>query len=913
MHASLSTRLVEVVGLVLLCATVSSSASAAEQAPAPWTVLAAPDSSITIMVLQGDQRVMSIGCAVPGPQGAPPQNLSATAKVADGALDLTPSVVAGADVPLTTLVAGVSMARPFSRGQVTATLADGKQQAIMLGARRSAPMQMTELAAVSKLAFQPTGAGEIDVTLDPACTVQAGGNQPRIVLASDVFKQGTRTVTLTLSFPGNVSFAASEADQAQFVKPIAGTDWFEFTPQNDLGPSVISMNDWLDKPAGKHGGVRMVGDAFQFEDGTPVKLWGTNLCYARRCAPTKENADLTAARFAKYGINGLRMHKFCGEGLLDANDATKFDPQTLDRLDYFASKLTENGVYYGFSHTFMFRPAPGNRASLLAYDEIANNMGGSTYALINIAPDVQDLMIQMVINLLSHKNPYTGKTYAEDPALSYIELQNEDDIFFFTTEDVLQKCPTYRKDLVGRFSDWLKAKYATRDALAKAWGDALKAEETFEARNIDVEGNIGKMGAELPAQGGLRQRMLDNAAFYHDVQDKFYSRFVKAIRDTGYKAPLCGSPWQAPPMLPHYYNLLSDYEVGYIDRHDYAGGDNRLLYTMLKSPGSGYLGCGLQQVADRPFGVSEWITVYPSLYSAEGPALMAAYGMGLQGWDSSYEFQSYAERGGFAKLAGSFPIGVWDADTPAQIGQFPALSRMVMRGDVKEGPVISTRSVSLPELQAGKLSFSDTMAQSGDVKEFGGTVPAAALAAGRVVVQFTKEPQPSTLPDMTKYSKDGVITSATGQLTWDASDKGFFTVNTDGTKAVVGFAEGRTAALGNVDITLQCPYASVFLTALDKGATLATGKRALLSAVARNCNTGFTYFTPEGRYLDNGKAPILLEPVKALIHVAGRDIASVKVLDFDGRETDRTLEVKDGAFTIDGTRDKALYYEVEFK
>ena len=199
------------------------------------------------------------------------------------------------------------------------------------------------------------------------------------------------------------------------------------------------------------------------------------------------------------------------------------------------------------------------------------------------------------------------------------------------------------------------------------------------------------------------------------------------------------------------------------------------------------------------------------------------------------------------------------------------------------------------------------------MKEFGGTVPAAALAAGRVVVQFTKEPQPSTLPDMTKYSKDGVITSATGQLTWDASDKGFFTVNTDGTKAVVGFAEGRTAALGNVDITLQCPYASVFLTALDKGATLATGKRALLSAVARNCNTGFTYFTPEGRYLDNGKAPILLEPVKALIHVAGRDIASVKVLDFDGRETDRTLEVKDGAFTIDGTPDKALYYEVEFK
>jgi len=43
---------------------------------------------------------------------------------------------------------------------------------------------------------------------------------------------------------------------------------------------------------------------------------------------------------------------------------------------------------------------------------------------------VQDLMIEMVVHLLEHKNPYTGKTYAHDPALSYIELQNEDDIFF---------------------------------------------------------------------------------------------------------------------------------------------------------------------------------------------------------------------------------------------------------------------------------------------------------------------------------------------------------------------------------------------------------------------------------------------------------------------------------------------------
>ena len=142
-----------------------------------------------------------------------------------------------------------------------------------------------------------------------------------------------------------------------------------------------------------------------------------------------------------------------------------------------------------------------------------------------------------------------------------------------------------------------------------------------------------------------------------DVQNKFYSRFVKAIRDAGYRGPLCGSPWQAPAMLPHYYNLRSDYLVGYIDRHNYFGGG--LFDSLLAQPGTGYFSSGLQQVANRPFGLSEWITVYPSLYSADGPALIAAYGLGLQGWDASYEFQSQSAHRLFSDRAGRPPDPAW--------------------------------------------------------------------------------------------------------------------------------------------------------------------------------------------------------------------------------------------------------------
>ena len=97
------------------------------------------------------------------------------------------------------------------------------------------------------------------------------------------------------------------------------------------------------------------------------------------------------------------------------------------------------------------------------------------------------------------------------------------------------------------------------------------------------------------------------------------------------------------------------------------------------------------------------------------------------------------------------PWGVWEADVPTQLGQYPVLARMIYRGDVQEGEVISTRRVSREDLATGQFNFSDKVQQQGDIKTFGGSVPAEALAAGRVVVEFTDKPQPSTFPDLAKY------------------------------------------------------------------------------------------------------------------------------------------------------------------
>lgn len=84
-------------------------------------------------------------------------------------------------------------------------------------------------------------------------------------------------------------------------------------------------------------------------------------------------------------------------------------------------------------------------------------------------------------------------------------------------------------------------------------------------------------------------------------------------------------------------------------------------------------------------------------------------------------------------------------------------------------------------------------------------------------------------------------------------------------------------------------------------------KRALLSVVDRNSNTGFKYFLIDHRILDNGHHPILLEPVNAKISMGARPIAAVHVLNHAGGRSGKTLDVHSGRFTVDGTRNRTLY------
>ncbi len=713
--------------------------------------------------------------------------------------------------------------------------------------------------------------------------------------------------------------------------PVAGwaqPEWFPFGPGQGRGQSAFDMRGWLDAPAGKHGFIRGDGNDFVCEDGTRIKFWGVNIASNRPFIAQNEVGQWVDF-LTRYGINGVRFHKFTWHAY-HGDSSTRLDPAKWERFDYFQSKLRAAGIYYGWSHIYGHKPLPADRGRLLAYDEIINvklpwaHLNATTASLVNFAEDLQDLNIELTVHMLNHRNPHTGLRYADDPALSFVELQNEDNIFWSAIEKTLEQTPTYRALLCQKFSAWLARKYRSEAALRASWGNNGLAEgESLHKENIYPKPNHSWFSAEYEKarreNRPVRRHYLDRAQFLYEEQVTFYNRFVAAIRRTGYRGPVVGSCWQAGTGLTHLYNLHADYSAGIIDRHNYSGGEtgHHLVpgkvdnTPMVAKPGSGLLGTGLQQVEDRPFVLSEWMSLIPNEWTAEASPVVAAYGMGLQGWDGSYAFAlDYPH---FTKTLHT--PGVYNVTSPTQLALYPALAAMLYRNDVQEGTAVVRRPVNLTDLAAGKTDFAERVEQDYDRKQFSGDLPTEALAVGPVKIDFNAATGAKTVSDWDKYwdKTKKVVRASTGQLEWHYGGKGYFTINTPGTKGMVGFAGGEAQRLGDVTLQTDNPFAVVLVSSLERDQSLEDCRRMLVTTVARARNTNMTYNADTTQLLQAGEAPVLLEPVRLTLGFARMGRPVVHVLDHDGVRTGRTVPVKAGHVQLDGARTKTMYYEVEWR
>ncbi len=808
--------------------------------------------------------------------------------------------------------------KTFSQGKIITEFADGTTKETAL------PMDKEGLGEnVTRLTATDNNGEKTVVSFDPACEVASDGSL-RIVLAKDQFESGEASeLSISIEIPFTLDFYA-DADAVPFEPGFE--EWFTFEPDNHWdADNEIGMSDWLEKPAGKHGRIIKKEDQLIYNN-KPIKLWGLNICYSG-CAPDKALAERRAKMYANFGINSVRMHKFAAgrgwAGIQSEKSFVEFNPAGLDRFDYQVAQLKEHGIYTKLSPTFGVKIGPDDFDRIPYVNEFGTGLRNQRRSpgpgAVFLSTELQDLQIEQMVNILNHKNPHTGLTYADDPAIAVVELNNEDSILFYNTMTRMQKVPTLRKRASERFCAWLKDRYGNEEALIEAWGPkALNsfANEGFTDESL-ADGTIVPAGSPWfydPAQmegsqAPKKKRLLDTMLFLYEWQNEFYDRYVQAIRDTGYEGEIMASNWQAGRGPAHYYNLHSDARIGLVDRHNYFSGG--LASSMLRIPGSGMLSSGLQQVADRPFMLSEWIHVRPNEWGVEGPAILGAYAMGLQGWDISYIFQN-SDNGAFSE---EIQKNGWFVTDPNVLGVFPAVSRQVLRGDVKESTLNATRYVHIPSLQDGKIDFMDEVKQEHDVKSFNSDkVPGRALAVARCPVEFTDEYQTTPAFDLTPYRKNGGLVSSTDELFWKEGHSkldGYFTIDTEGTQAVVGFANEEICELGDVTIQPQSRFGAIYVSAAGPDETIASADRILITAIARARNTGMKILG-DNKLLDQGKGPIVMEPVKAEITLRREGSPSVTVLDHNGRKTSSKIPVKKGVFTIDGAQTKTCYYLVEY-
>lgn len=701
--------------------------------------------------------------------------------------------------------------------------------------------------------------------------------------------------------------------------------WFPLITDSSAEKVEFDMSGWLHKPAGKHGFVRIVGDGFVFQDGTLVKFWGTNIAGNRPFMQQKD-ADIWTEWLSRYGFNAVRFHKFTWDAT-DGVHSTQITGEKWKNFDYLCYRLREQGIYYGWSHIYGHKVMPADSNRLLAYSEIAgtkfpwSHLNGTTASLVMFSEDLQELNIELTVNMLNHVNPHTGMRYAEDPALNFVEFQNEDNIFWSAIERSLEQAPTYRKLLCEKFSIWLQRKYGTQQKLVAAWqNEGLQQGENLSLKNIYPQPNHGMFSWEyekaIEENRPVKQHILDKAAFLYEEQMKFYKKFEQAVRETGYKGPLVASCWQAGTGLAHLLNLHSDYEIGIIDRHNYfGGGEGHSLkpgpfanQSMLKLIGSGLYGAGLQQVTNRPFAFSEWMSLIPNEWTAESAPIIAIYGLGLQGWDASYVFAT--DYPGFTSTIQTPGGGIYNATTPTQLALYPALAASIYRNDIEEGDLVVQRNVNIQNLLKGDITFKEKVEQDHDRKVLQGDFPLEAMAIGKIGISFTENTPSMEVSDFAPFEKGNAVYSNTNQLMWDKS--GYFTVNTPGTQGITGFAAGKKINLKDVSITTPNLFSVILASSLDPDNGISETNRILVTTIARAKNTGMKYNADHTELLEVGQAPQLLEPVKTTLKLKRKSRFTVSVLDHLGRKTGETIKPSGKKVVLDGSTTKAFCYMIEY-
>ena len=613
----------------------------------------------------------------------------------------------------------------------------------------------------------------------------------------------------------------------------------------DSMPVDISFVFENEKPAGKHGFLKAVGEEFRFEDGTPGKFWGVNINGGANF-PTHDYAEKFARRLAMAGCNIVRFHQ------LDAEWGTpnifafsrgqrvkttrKLDPRSMERLDYLVYCLKQEGIYiYLDMMTYRkFKEGDG----VIDADKLPDV--GKPYNMLN--RHLIELQKEYATNLWTHYNPYTKLAYKDDPA--------------FVMSEIIAECDLFEDSVSGKWYHQIP-EYYDREyrELFRQWLEQNGREYDWE--HCD-----------------LYEKNETLIAFKMEKTKAFLAEMYGHMRAIGVKIPITGTNWSDPRDNGTRSHADMDYTDTHLYTYDWSWSNNeRICKNQHVEPGLFRWG-SRSSLAGKPFYLSEWDMCWPNSFRAEGALHYAAIAA-FQGWGGAcVHTYSYGTRLDKMKVLGreiSSPImgipyreGIFATwNDPAKFGLFYHAALITRRGDVAP----SSRKLAIKPADPMKLAANAVKSAWEQYRVrmyYGDGIP-----EGYDTVVLDTETVPTTDED------PNLVTSGDGQLWWNKS-KELHGIDTQRTKAFYGMigkgyncgSTGRykrpRQTMNGLEIASATDFGVVAVSSLTDD-PIETSDNILMSAIGRACNTD-QVFDGE-KMLNVGKAPILAEVIDAEVRL----------------------------------------------
>jgi hypothetical protein len=254
--------------------------------------------------------------------------------------------------------------------------------------------------------------------------------------------------------------------------------WIPWPTIEPVPGSALDLSGLNPAPAGAHGRVIVKDGHFATAaDGRRIRFWGCNISSEQNFLSAAD-ADTLARRLAQGGVNIARLHhtdnpwSVASGGSIwsaDRPDHARIDPAQLDKLHRLVAALKARGIYSNInlkvSKTLV--PEDGFPASIAQTSPFQKQVDYFQRRMVELQRDYAR-------QLLTAKNPYTGYSLAEDPAVAVVEINNENSLLGQRTRDIGRRLDQllpepFRTELAQLWSAWLAKKYPDDVTLAAAW------------------------------------------------------------------------------------------------------------------------------------------------------------------------------------------------------------------------------------------------------------------------------------------------------------------------------------------------------------------------------------------------------------------------------------------------------------